>query len=112
MKFRKLGKNGPEVSVLGFGAWAVGGNWAHGWGDQDDQESIRGIHAALDAGVTLFDTAAVYGLGHSEVVIGKALKGQRDKVVIATKCGMVWDETGHVTRNGSYESILREAEGS
>jgi aryl-alcohol dehydrogenase-like predicted oxidoreductase len=108
MQYRKLGKNGPEVSVIGFGSWATGGDW----GGQDDQQSIESVRAALDAGVTFFDTAPVYGLGHSEEVIGKALKGDRDKVVLATKCGLVWDEDKKVSKNGSYDSILREAEDS
>lgn len=113
MQYRKLGKNGPEISVVGFGSWAIGGGgWASAWGDQDDQLSIESVRAALDAGVTFYDTAAVYGLGHSEEVIGKALKSDRNKVVIATKCGLIWDENKQVSKNGTYDSILREAEDS
>ncbi len=113
MKYRKLGTNGPEISVIGFGSWAIGGGgWASAWGSQDDQLSIDSVRAALDAGVTFYDTAAVYGLGHSEEVIGQALKGDRDKVVLATKCGLVWDEANAVTRSGTYESVIREAEAS
>jgi aryl-alcohol dehydrogenase-like predicted oxidoreductase len=113
MKYRKLGKNGPEISVIGFGSWAIGGlGSASAWGDQDDQVSHESVRAALDAGVTFYDTAAVYGLGHSEEVIGKSLKGDRDKVVLATKCGMVWDENKTVSKNGTYDSIIREAEAS
>ncbi|WP_274652463.1 aldo/keto reductase [Paenibacillus humicola] len=113
MKTRKLGKNGPEISVIGFGTWAIGGGgWASAWGEQDDSLSIESVRVALDAGVTFFDTAAVYGLGHSEEVLGRALKGDRDKVVVATKCGLVWDEAGNVSRSGAYDSILREAEAS
>jgi len=108
MQYRKLGKNGPEISVIGFGSWATGGDW----GGQDDQLSLDSVRVALDAGVTFYDTAAAYGLGHSEEVIGKALKGDRSKVVLATKCGLVWDETGKISKNGSYDSILREAEDS
>jgi aryl-alcohol dehydrogenase-like predicted oxidoreductase len=108
MQYRKLGKNGPDVSVIGFGSWATGGDW----GGQDDQLSIESVRAALDAGVNFFDTAPIYGKGHSEEVIGKALKGDRSKVVLATKCGLVWDENKNVSRNGSYDSILREAEDS
>ncbi|UUZ96557.1 aldo/keto reductase [Paenibacillus sp. P25] len=88
------------------------GNWHYTWGDQDDRQSLNSIRAALDAGINFFDTAAVYGLGHSEEVIGKALKGDRDKAVIATKFGLVWDEQRNITRNGTYDSILREAEAS
>lgn len=108
MQYRKLGKNGPEISVIGFGSWATGGDW----GGQDDQLSLDSIRAALDAGVTFYDTAAIYGKGHSEEVIGKGLKGDRSKVVLATKCGMVWDENGKVSKNGTFDSILREAEDS
>ncbi|MFV2045683.1 MAG: aldo/keto reductase [Anaerolineales bacterium] len=102
MLTRKLGKFGIEVSALGMGCWAIGGPWTWhnpgedpwpaGWGKIDDQESIRAIHAALDAGVNLFDTAANYGAGHSEVVLGEALKGRRDQVVIATKFGRIVNE--------------------
>ncbi|MEX2460460.1 MAG: aldo/keto reductase [Paenibacillaceae bacterium] len=112
MKYRKLGKNGPEISEIGFGSWAIGGGWSSGWGDQDDQISSESVRAALDAGVTFYDTAAVYGLGHSEVVIGQALKGDRNKVILATKCGLVWDENGKTSKNGTFDSIIREAEAS
>ncbi|MCS7464223.1 aldo/keto reductase [Paenibacillus doosanensis] len=113
MKYRKLGKNGPDISVIGFGSWAIGGaGWASAWGDQDDQSSFESVRAALDAGVTFYDTAAVYGLGHSEEVLGKALKDSRDKVVLATKCGLVWDENNVISKNGTYESVIREAEAS
>ena len=99
---RTLGKSGLEVSALGMGCWAIGGPWTWdqpgrdsypaGWGNTDDEESIRGIHAVLDMGVNFFDTAANYGAGHSEVVLGRALKGKREKVVIATKFGHIVDE--------------------
>lgn len=108
MKQRKLGKNGPEISIIGFGSWAIGGSW----GPQDDELSQKSVRAALDAGVTFYDTAAVYGEGRSEEVIGRALGGDRSRVVLATKCGLVWNEKGETTRNGSYDSILREAEAS
>jgi aryl-alcohol dehydrogenase-like predicted oxidoreductase len=94
---RTLGRSGIEVSALGMGCWAIGGPWDFlgkpaGWGEVDDDESIRAIHAALDMGVTLFDTAANYGAGHSERILGRALKGRRDGVVIATKFGYDVDE--------------------
>jgi len=99
---RILGKSKLEVSALGMGCWAIGGPWTWaqpgaesfpaGWGDTDDEESIRAIHAALDMGVNFFDTAANYGAGHSEVIVGRALKGKRDKVVIATKFGHIVNE--------------------
>jgi aryl-alcohol dehydrogenase-like predicted oxidoreductase len=113
MKYRKLGKNGPEISVIGFGSWAIGGGgWTSAWGDQDDQLSIESIRAALDAGVTFYDTAAAYGLGHSEEVVGQALKGDRQKVILATKCGLVWDEDKIISKNGKFESVISEAEAS
>ena len=89
MKYRSLGKSGIEASVVGLGAWAVGG-WM--WGGADEAESIRAIHAGIDAGVNLIDTAPVYGFGLSEEVVGKAIRDRRDKVVLATKCGLAWHE--------------------
>ena len=99
---RTLGKSKMEVSAVGMGCWAIGGPWTWdqpgnepfpaGWGDTDDEESIRAVHAALDLGVNFFDTAANYGAGHSEVVLGRALKGKRDNVVIATKFGHIVNE--------------------
>lgn len=109
---RKLGKEGPELTVIGFGAWAVGGPWAYGWGPQDDNESISAIHAALDLGINWIDTAAVYGLGHSEEIVGKAIKGRRDKVFVATKCGLVWDTRGNVKGNINPGSIKQEVDAS
>lgn len=99
---RVLGKSKVEVSALGMGCWAIGGPWTWdqpgeepypaGWGSTDDEESIRAVHAAIDLGVNLYDTAANYGAGHSEVVLGRALKGKRDTVVIATKFGHIVNE--------------------
>ena len=85
---RQLGRSGIEVSAMGLGSWAIGGPfWRDGvpvgWGEVDDDESIRAIHAALDLGVTFIDTADVYGTGHSERVIGRALRGRRDRVAVA-----------------------------
>jgi aryl-alcohol dehydrogenase-like predicted oxidoreductase len=88
MKSRPLGSSGIEASVVAFGAWAIGG-WT--WGGADEQESIRAIHAFLDAGGTLIDTAPVYGFGRSEEVVGKAIADRRDRVILATKCGLRWD---------------------
>lgn len=99
---RNLGKSNLTVSALGLGCWAIGGpwNWAQpgeasypaGWGQIDDRESIRAIHAGLDAGINFFDTAANYGAGHSERILGEALKGRRERVVIATKFGHIINE--------------------
>jgi len=94
---RRLGRSGIEVSALGLGCWAIGGPFKmfgkpDGWGHVDDDESVRAIHRALDLGVTFFDTADVYGTGHSERVLGRALGGRRDQAVIATKFGFTYDE--------------------
>jgi aryl-alcohol dehydrogenase-like predicted oxidoreductase len=112
---RTLGKSKLEVSALGMGCWAIGGPWMWaqpgrepypaGWGNTDDGESVRAIHAALDRGVNFFDTAANYGAGHSEVVLGRALKGKRDKAVIATKFGHIVNE-GKKTVYGDADQII------
>lgn len=86
MRYRELGMSGIEASVVGFGAWAIGG-WM--WGGADESDSIRAIHASLDAGVNLIDTAPIYGFGLSEEIVGRAIRDRRDEVVLATKCGMV-----------------------
>lgn len=88
MQMRALGESGIEASVVGLGTWVTGG-WM--WGGAEESESIRAIQAAIDAGISLVDTAPVYGFGRSESIVGKALQGRRDRVVLATKCGLVWD---------------------
>jgi aryl-alcohol dehydrogenase-like predicted oxidoreductase len=103
MNHRRLGRSGLEVSPLGMGCWAIGGVWQFldiqaGWGEVDDAESIRAVQHALDSGINFFDTAANYGTGHSERILGKALAGRRDKAVIATKFGFVVDEAGKIVR--------------
>lgn len=91
MKYRPLGATGIEASIVGLGTWVTGGGAT--WGaNPDDQESIRAIHAALDAGVNLIDTAPAYGWGRSEEVVGQAIKDRRDSVVLATKCGLIWED--------------------
>jgi aryl-alcohol dehydrogenase-like predicted oxidoreductase len=112
VKKKILGKNGPQLSEIGFGAWAIGGPWEYGWGPVDDTESIKAIHRAIDLGINWIDTAAVYGLGHSEEVVAKALKGKRKEIFLATKCGMIWDANGHVTIHASASSIRKEIEAS
>ena len=112
MKIKQLGKDGPWLSEIGLGTWAIGGPWEWGWGPQNDQESIQAIHKGLDYGINWIDTAAAYGLGHAEEIIAKALKGNRQKVFLATKCGLVWDDNGKVSNNIQPESILKEAEDS
>src|SRR5256714_8064568 len=114
MKTRKLGNSDLHITPVGYGAWAIGGSgWQFGWGTQDDEDSIAAIHRALDLGVNWIDTAAVYGMGHSEEIVGSALKtwpGRRPYVF--TKCGLRWDEQGYVHRNLKAESIRRECEDS
>ncbi len=97
MRYRELGTSGIQASVVGFGAWALGG-WR--WGGQEERDSIRALHAALDKGINLIDTAPVYGFGRSEEVVGKAIAGRRDEVVLATKCGITWKE--EEPRRGIY----------
>lgn len=93
MEKRKLGYSDLYVSRIGLGTWALGGGgWRGGWGPQDDAVSIATIHRALDLGINWIDTAPYYGLGHAEEIIGRAIAGRRDEVIIATKCGLVWDE--------------------
>jgi aryl-alcohol dehydrogenase-like predicted oxidoreductase len=112
---RKLGRSGIAVSPMGLGCWAIGGPfWAGetplGWGEVDDEESIRAIHAALDLGITLFDTANVYGAGHSERVLGRAFAGIRSRVVIGTKFNAVFNETTlQVTGSDSSPAGIRAA---
>ncbi len=112
---RKLGRSGIEVSALGMGCWAIGGPfWAGetplGWGKVDDEESIRAIHAALDLGVNFFDTADVYGAGHSEEVLARAFTGRRAEVVIASKFSNVFDETTkHVSGTDASPAYIRQA---
>ncbi len=90
MQLRKIGDTDIKASAVAFGAWAIGGGpW---WGKTDDQESISAIHAALDAGINMIDTAPVYGWGRSEEVVGKAIRDRRDKFIIATKCGLWWHD--------------------
>ncbi|MBO9371650.1 MAG: aldo/keto reductase [Chloroflexi bacterium] len=116
---RTLGRSGIEVSALGLGCWAIGGPfWAGetplGWGEVDDNESIRAIHAALDLGINFFDTANVYGAGHSERILGRALAGRRSQVVIATKFNAVFDEKTRqvIGADASPEGIRRACEDS
>ena len=116
---REIGKSGVQASAVGLGTWAIGG-WM--WGGTDENQSIDAIQASLDAGVSLIDTAPAYGLGRSEEIVGKALKGRRDKAVIATKCGLVWhtqqgrhffDQDGKpVHRYLGRDAIFHEVEAS
>jgi aryl-alcohol dehydrogenase-like predicted oxidoreductase len=107
----QLGASNMWLTPVGFGAWAVGGGgWAMSWGPQDDDASIAAIHKAIDLGVNWIDTAPVYGLGHSEEIVGRAVKESSVKPFIFTKCGMVWNEKGEIRR--TYTEIRREVEDS
>jgi aryl-alcohol dehydrogenase-like predicted oxidoreductase len=114
MQFRRLGRDGPEISVVGVGAWAIGGPWQFGWGPQDDDESIAALHKAFDAGVNWVDTAAVYGLGHSEEVVGQVVREHGDGVLVFTKCGRPWygRENNEPTYDLRPETIRFELEQS
>jgi aryl-alcohol dehydrogenase-like predicted oxidoreductase len=113
MQTRQLGNSDLRITPLGVGAWAMGGaDWAFAWGAQDDDASIRAIHAALDAGMNWIDTANVYGLGHSEEVVAKALAGRADKPYVFTKCARVWDENRRIGRSLKADTVRRECENS
>jgi aryl-alcohol dehydrogenase-like predicted oxidoreductase len=113
MRTRQLGKTDLFITPLGFGSWAVGGGgWEFGWGAQDDLKSIAAINRALDRGINWVDTAAVYGLGHSEEIVGRALKDRARRPYIFTKCSMVWDEKGNINHSLKRDSIRREVEDS
>ncbi len=114
MSTRKLGNSDLQISAIGFGAWAIGGSgWAFSWGPQDDQDSIAAIHKALELGVNWIDTAAVYGLGHSEEVVGRAVAEYRGKKpYVFTKCVLTWDDQGTISPKFAAESIRKECEAS
>lgn len=113
MQTRQLGNTGLRLTTIGLGTWAMGGgDWKFSWGPQDDAESISTIHRALDLGINWIDTAAVYGLGHSEEVVGRALHALRDRPLIATKCERCWEEGGRIIPRLKRESVRAEAEAS
>lgn len=113
MELRQLGSSDIHISPIGFGAWASGGGgWAFALGPQDDEESIAAIRRAVELGINWIDTAPLYGLGHSEEIVARALEGLPNKPYVFTKCGMPWDETGRVVHNLKRDSIRRECEGS
>jgi aryl-alcohol dehydrogenase-like predicted oxidoreductase len=113
MQTKQLGNSDMYLTPIGIGAWAMGGGgWAFAWGPQDDNESISAVHAALDAGVNWIDTAAVYGLGHSEEVVARALHGRSHKPYVFTKCERVWNERREIAKSLKADSIRREVEAS
>jgi aryl-alcohol dehydrogenase-like predicted oxidoreductase len=113
MEKRRLGDSDLEITPLGVGAWAMGGSgWRFGWGAQDDRDSIAAIRRALDSGINWIDTAAVYGLGHSEEVVGRALQGLPQRPYVFTKCERRWNENGELSGNLKAESLRAECESS
>ena len=113
MQKRKLGNSDLEITPLGIGAWAIGGGgWAFAWGPQDDAESIASLRAGIDAGLNWIDTAAVYGLGHSEEMVAKALEGVSEQVYVFTKCERRWNEKGEIQKVLKRDSIREECENS
>lgn len=117
MQKRQLGNSDLEITPIGVGAWAIGGaGWAFSWSHQDDQESIRAIHAALDSGINWIDTAAVYGLGHSEEVVARAIEqysqSSGNRPLVFTKCERAWDSNGQIQKVLKADSIRKECEAS
>jgi len=113
MRKRRLGNTDMEITTIGFGAWAIGGGgWEFGWGPQDDQKSIDAIHKALDEGINWIDTAAAYGLGHSEEVVARALKGMAERPYVFSKCGLQGDAQNNVNKNLKADFIREEIENS
>ncbi len=113
MQTRRLGNSDLDITPLGFGAWAIGGgDWAFGWGRQDDAQSVAAIREAIDLGVNWIDTAAVYGLGHSEEVVARALEGLTTWPYVFTKCGRVWNDRREVGKRLTASSIRAECEAS
>jgi aryl-alcohol dehydrogenase-like predicted oxidoreductase len=110
LKTTQLGQTGLEITRVGFGAWAIGGGgWEFGWGAQDDEESIAAIHHALEQGINWIDTAAAYGFGHSEQMVGRALEGITDRPYVFTKCSLLEGPNRTVAHSLKRDSILREA---
>lgn len=114
MQKRKLGPSDLDITPIGLGTWVLGGGgWRGGWGPQDDGDSIATIHRALELGINWIDTAPYYGLGHSEEIVGQAIIGRRDEVIIATKCGLVWEAgSTDVYRRLKADSVRHEVEAS
>ena len=113
MHFRPLGTTGLSVSAIGIGAWAIGGGgYAFGWGPQDDRDSIAAIRASVEAGVNWIDTAPIYGLGHSEEVVARAIDGLEPRPYVFSKCGMVWNDSGEIRNHIKKDLIRLEIEAS
>lgn len=112
-ELRKLGNSDLNLSAIGVGAWAIGGGgWAFAWGAQDDNESVEAIQAMIAKGVNWIDTAAVYGFGHSEEIVGRAVKGMSEKPYLFTKCARRWNDKGEILKVIKRESVMEECENS
>ena len=113
MQTRQFGRTEMQIMPVGFGSWAIGGgNWEFGWGPQDDRQAIEALQRAVDLGMNWIDTAAVYGLGHSEELVGQAIRGMQQKPYIFTKCSMIWDDQRKIHRSLKADSVRRECEAS
>jgi aryl-alcohol dehydrogenase-like predicted oxidoreductase len=113
LETRRFGKTDMEITRIGFGSWAIGGGgWGGAWGPQDDEEAVGAIRRAVELGLNWIDTAAVYGLGHSEELVARALKGLSERPYVFTKCSRVWDESGNVFDSLKKDSVKRECEDS
>ena len=113
MDTRRLGDSDMKITLVGFGSWAAGGgSWEFAWGPQDDAQSVAAIRRALERGVNWIDTAAIYGLGHSEEVVARALEGASPRPYVFTKCSMTWDSAGKIGRSLRADSVRRECEAS
>lgn len=114
MKLIKLGNSDLQITAVGLGTWAIGGEGAMGWGPQDDRESIATIRHAVESGINWIDTAAIYGFGHSEKIVAEALKdiGNNNRPYVFTKCSLVWDESNNFSHSMKAESIRKEVEES
>ncbi len=112
MKTRRLGQTDIELSVIGLGTWAIGGPWQYGWGPQEDRDSLEAIEEAMECGINWLDTAPIYGCGHSEEVVGQALRSLNPRPLIATKCGLVWNECREKISCLKADSIFAECQAS
>lgn len=113
METRQFGSTDMQITPIGFGSWAIGGgNWEFGWGAQDDRQAIEAIERAVELGMNWIDTAAVYGLGHSEELVGQAIQGLSHKPYVFTKCSMLWDDRRKIHHSLKGDSVRRECEAS
>ncbi len=112
MRTRRLGQTDLELTTIGMGTWAIGGPWEFGWGPQDDEDSVAAIRTAIEGGVNWIDTAPAYGCGHAEEVVGRVLKELPDRPIIATKCGILWNERREKVTCLKKDSVIAECDAS